>query len=361
MDIMKQANPKPWANEVTNEAQLLSQALNILTDIPNLTVKKIVSEPKHFDRGIDLMIELGNRQRNFKVVIEAKASGEPAILRRSAAWLKNMLAQTKCDYGILVAPYVSDEGALICHDMGIGFVDLSGNCLLNLEGLYVERTGFANKFKKPREIQSLFSPKSSRVVRCLLSDPTKTWTLKALSSETGVSIGLIHRIATALEHNLFAEKRPGGFQLEDPARLLEAWREEYQRRPRKWERYVMRTASVEECIEKLKAAALQKGVRYALSGPSGASLVAAYLNPNLLHVYVDTLKSEFLEELNVYPIMSEGNFLIRVVEQENEFIGSREVKGAYVVSDLQLYLDLWAMGGRGQEAAEELRRQRLSF
>ena len=30
-------------------------------------------------------------------------------------------------------------------------------------------------------------------------------------------------------------------------------------------------------------------------------------------------------------------------------------------SDLQLYLDLWAIGGRGQEAAEELRRDRLRF
>jgi hypothetical protein len=48
-----------------------------------------------------------------------------------------------------------------------------------------------------------------------------------------------------------------------------------------------------------------------------------------------------------------------VVEQENEFIGSRDVKGICIVSDLQLYLDLWAMGGRGQEAAEELRRARL--
>jgi hypothetical protein len=358
---MKSPSSKPISFTLANEARLLNQALSTLREIPNLTVKEVVPEPKHLDHGIDLSIELRLRQKKFKVAVEAKASGEPAVLRRSAAWLKNLLNQTKYDYGLLVAPYVSAEGALICRDMGIGFVDLSGNCLLNLDGLYVERTGFSNKFRKPRELQSFFSPKSSRVIRCLLSDPNRTWTLKGLSGETGVSIGLIHRIATALKSNLFAEKRSGGFQLEDPARLLEAWREEYQRRPRKWGRYVIRTGSVEDCIEKLKAAALQNGVRYALSGPSGASLVSAYLNPSLLHVYVDILKSEFLEELNAYPIMSEGNLLIRVVEQENEFIGSREVKGIYIVSDLQLYLDLWSMGGRGQEAAEEFRRQRLNF
>ncbi|MGH7794940.1 MAG: type IV toxin-antitoxin system AbiEi family antitoxin [Candidatus Binatia bacterium] len=358
---MKYASSKPTTFRATNEASLLSQALNTLREIPNLTVKEIVPKPKHLDHGIDLSIELRHRQKKFKFAIEAKSSGEPAVLRRSAAWLKNILAQTKYDYGLIVAPYVSAEGALICRDMGIGFVDLSGNCLLSLDDFYVERTGFANKFRKPRELRSLFSPRSSRVVRCLLSNPNRTWTLKGLSGETGVSIGLIHRIATALEHNLFAEKRPGGFRLEDLARLLETWREEYQRRPHKWGRYVIRTGSVEDCVEKLKAAALQKGVRYALSGPSGAFLVAAYLNPSLVHVYVDIVKKEFLEELNAYPIMSEGNFLIRVVEQENEFIGSREVKGVCIVSDLQLYLDLWAMGGRGQEAADELRRQRLNF
>jgi hypothetical protein len=346
---------------IMKEVNLVKQALHTLQDIPNLKVREVSSEPTHFDHPIDLIAELQLRHKKFKVAVEAKSSGEPSTLRRSAAWLKNVLEHTKFAYGIIVAPYVSREGALICRDMGIGFVDLSGNCLLNLDDIYVERTGFSNKFRKPREIQSLFSPKSSRVIRCLLSEPTRTWTLKGLSSETGVSIGLIHRVAVALQDNLFAEKKSGGIQLEDPARLLEAWREEYQRRPRKWARYVVRTGSIENWMPKVKSAALQNGIRYSLTGPSGASLISAYLNPTLVHVYVDVLKSEFLESLNAYPITSEGNFLIRVVEQENEFIGSREVKDLYIVSDLQLYLDLWSMGGRGQEAAEELRRDRLNF
>jgi hypothetical protein len=194
-----------------------------------------------------------------------------------------------------------------------------------------------------------------------LSDPSRVWTLKALATETGVSIGLIHRIATALESNLFANKELRAFKLEDPARLLEALREEYSRRAPKWMRYVFRVGSVEESVTRLKTAALQHGVRYALSGPSGASLISPYLTPTVVHLYVDVLKQEFLEELKVDPVRSEGNLLIRVVEQENEFIGSREVNGVYVVSALQLYLDLWAMGGRGQEGAEELRRERLHF
>lgn len=343
------------------ETELITGALEILKSIPNLEIKQVHAESGQATYKPDFSFLVRYGQKKFKVAGEVKASGEPSLLRRSAAWLKNLLTKTKHDYAVIIAPFISREGAAICRDLGVGFVDLSGNCLLSVEGLYIERTGHPNKFKKPREIQSLFSPKSSRVIRCLLSDPRRIWTLKGLAIETGVSIGLIHRIATALENNLFAKKELRAFRLEDPARLLEAWREEYYRRAPKWARYVAKVGSVEELVTKLKMAAIHHGVRYALSGPSGASLISPYLTPTMVHFYVDVLKQEFLDEPRVDRVPSEGNLLIRVVEQENEFIGSREVKGIYVVSDLQLYLDLWAMGGRGQEAAEELRRERLQF
>jgi hypothetical protein len=342
-------------------SELPTRALEILKAIPNLEIKQVHAEPAHAPYKLDFSFLMAYGQKKSKVAAEVKRSGEPSVLRRSAAWLKDVLTKTKHDYGVIIAPFISREGASICREFGVGFIDLSGNCLLSLPGLYVERTGYPNTFKKPREIQSLFSPKSSRVIRCLLSDPTRLWTLKGLAIETGVSIGLIHRIATALETNLFAKKELRAFKLEDPARLLEAWREEYYRRSPKWGRYIVRAGSIKESVARLKTAATHHGVRYALSGPSGASFLSSYLTPTAVHLYVDVLKKEFLEEIKADPVSSEGNLLIRVVEQENEFIGSRQVKGFYIVSDLQLYLDLWAMGGRGQEAAEELRRERLHF
>ena len=356
--ILKNKN-SPSRSARALEAELITEALESLRSVPNLEIEQIgaVRTPDHPD--FSFAVKLG--QKKFKVLLEVKHTGEPSILRRSGAWLKDLLTKTKHDYAVIIAPFISREGAVICRGLGVGFIDLSGNCLINLQGLYIERTGYPNKFKKPREIQSLFSPKSSRVIRCLLSDPIRVWTLKGLAIETGVSIGLIHRIATALENNLFAKKELRAFKLEDPARLLEAWREEYHRKAPKWARYVVRIGTIEELVTELKTAAMHHGVRYALSGPSGASLVFSYMTPTVVHFYVDVLREEFLDELKVNPVPSEGNLLIRVVEQENEFIGSREVKGVYVVSDLQLYLDLWAMGGRGQEAAEELRRERFHF
>ena len=358
--ILKAGDLLPRLTKGT-EGSDLKGALTVLEAVPNLGIKQLSAESRQVDHGPDFYLQLSFGQKKFKVAVELKATGEPSVLRRSAAWLKNLLARTKSDYAIIVAPFISREGMEICRDLGLGFVDLSGNCLLSLDGLYVERAGNPNKFKKPREIQNLFSPKSSRAIRCLLSDPKRSWTLKGLATETGVSIGLIHRIATALENNFFAKKEIGAFKLEDPARLLEAWREEYYRRAPKWGRYVVKAASIKDSLTKIKTAAIQQGVRYAFTGPSGASLIASYLTPTAIHLYVDVSRQEFLEKIKADQVSSEGNLLIRVVEQENEFIGSRQVKGFYVVSDLQLYLDLWAMGGRGQEAAEELRRKRLRF
>jgi len=358
---MKQLAPIFKRPLVAKQDQLITGVLHVLKAVPNLVVNQIVPASKHLDHGFDFTLQLESGAKKFKVAAEIKHSAEPSILRRSAVWLKGQVTETKHDYGMIIAPFVSSEGAAICNDFGIGFVDLSGNCLLSLDGLYIERTGFPNRFRKPREIQSLFSPKSSRVIRCLLSDPNRAWTLKGLSTETGVSIGLIHRLAIALENNLFAEKKLGAFKLEDPARLLEAWREEYYRRAPRWVRYVVKAGSIKESLTKLRSAAVHHGVRYAFTGPCGASLISPYLTPTVVHIYVDVLKNEFLEEIKADQVSSEGNMLVRVVEQENEFIGSRQVKGIYVVSDLQLYLDLWAMGGRGQEAAEELRRERLKF
>lgn len=346
----------------TGEAiALITEAIQILRPVPNLEIEEVDPEPAPAGNQLDFSFLVSYGHKKFKIAGEVKSSGEPSVLRRSAAWLKDLVTKTEHDYAVIIAPFISREGTEICRELGVGFIDLSGNCLFNLEGLYIERTGYPNKFKNPREIQSLFSPKSSRVIRCLLSDPARAWTLKGLAVETGVSIGLIHRIATALESNLFAKKDIRAFKLEDPARLLEAWREEYYRRAPKWARYVVGGGAVEGAMSKLDAAAIRCGIRYAISGPSGALLVFSDIPPTAVYLYVDALKQEFLQEIEADRVSSEGNLLIRIVEQENEFIGSREVKGLDVVSDLQLYLDLWAMGGRGQDAAEELRRECFHF
>src|SRR3990167_1380963 len=148
--ILKNRSSTSGSAKAAAANELITGALESLRAMPNLKIKQIgaVRTPDHPDFSI--IITFG--QRKFKVVAEVKASGEPSLLRRSAAWLKDLVTKTKHNYALIIAPFISKEGAEICRDLGVGFIDLSGNCLLSLDGLYIERTGCPNKFKKPREI-----------------------------------------------------------------------------------------------------------------------------------------------------------------------------------------------------------------
>jgi hypothetical protein len=102
-------------------------------------------------------------------------------------------------------------------------------------------------------------------------------------------------------------------------------------------------------------------VRYAFTGPAAASLLVPHLMVSGIHCYVDALKPDLLHALKADPIPSGGNLWFNVIQREDIFLGSHRIEGLYVVSDIQMYLDLCALGGRGEEAAQTLREQRLRF
>jgi hypothetical protein len=49
-----------------------------------------------------------------------------------------------------------------------------------------------------RATKNIFEPKSSRVIRILLSNPGKPWTLRELAVEAGTSLGHTYAVCSAL-------------------------------------------------------------------------------------------------------------------------------------------------------------------
>ena len=92
---------------------------------------------------------------------------------------------------------------------------------------------------------------------------------------------------------------------------------------------------------------------YATTALAGAWLVAPYVRPVDLHFYVpDQATAENIAgQLGLNPIPREGNIKLVVPYDEGVFYGSREVKGVEVVSNIQLYVDLFNYPSRGEEAA----------
>jgi hypothetical protein len=93
--------------------------------------------------------------------------------------------------------------------------------------------------------------------------------------------------------------------------------------------------------------------RFALTGFSGASFIYPYVNNYNLSLYVDDVDFWF-SRLELKRVDSgENAFLIKPYD-EGVFYNCQKFNNIPVVSNIQLYLDLKTMGGRGQDAAEEL-------
>jgi len=330
-------------------------------EIPDLAVTR--RKPSSGEGGPpDFQFQLRRGDQRAVLLIEAKTSAEPRIVANWLARLPKPRDWPEGYYTILCAPYVSNAVAEMLKSHRIGYVDLSGNCWLDLGFLFVERRGHPNRFKAPKEQQNLFTARASRILRTLLENPAKKWTLQELAQKAGVSLGLVHRVAKALEERLFAEKRRGQFTLDDPGGLLHAWRSFYIGQRFRWQRcYWPMAQDVRTGMQEIAESAREVEARYAFTGPAAASLLVPYLAVSGIHCYVDALKPGLLDALKADLIPSGGNLWFNVVQREDIFLGSHQIEGVNVVSDVQMYLDLCALGGRGEEAAETLRERRLHF
>jgi hypothetical protein len=346
-------------NSIIGEAE--KYLARFLAEIPDLAVLKGKSSSGEGVRP-DLQFQLRRGGQRVVLLIEVKTSAEPRIVLDWVSRLRKPRDWPPGHYTILCAPYISPAAAKILKSCQIGYVDLSGNCWLNLGFLIVERSGQPNRFKARREQQSLFAARTSRILRTLLENPGKEWTLQELAHKAGVSLGLVHRVAKALEERLFAEKRWGQFTLQDPGGLLDAWRSFYIGQRFRWQRYYWPMAQdVRTGMQEIAESAREVEVLYAFTGPAAASLLVPYLAVSGIHCYVEALKPDLLHALKADPIPSGGNLWLNVIQRKEIFLGSHQIQGLYVVSDIRIYLDLCALGGRGEEAAETVRKRRFRF
>ncbi len=332
-----------------------------LAEIPDLAVTKGGPAAKEGVRP-DFQVELRRGDQTATLLVEVKPVAEPRVVDNWMARLPNSRDWAHGHYPVLCAPYVSPRVAEMLKSRRVGYIDLSGNCWLDLGFLFLDRSGHPNRFKKPKEQQLLFSPRASRILHTLLENPAKEWTLQELAQTAGVSLGLVHRVTKALEERLFAEKRRGRFGLDDPRGLLDAWRSFYVGKRIRWQRYYWPALQdVRAGMQEIAKSAKSVDVRYAFTGPAAASLLVPYLMISGIHCYVDALKPDLLDALRAEPLPSNGNLWFNVIQAEEVFAGSHQIEGLYVVNDVQVYLDLCSLGGRGEEAAEALREKLLRF
>lgn len=301
--------------------------------------------------------------RAFKILVEVKSNGNPRVLRQTTTQLKTYMKSiddSSKTYPIVAAPYISETGMDLCKEEGVGCFDLAGNCFISFGSIYIESRGFKNAEPSTRSIKSIFSPKSSRISRVLLSDVKKWWKIQELAKEARVSIGLASRIKNRLLEEELAVEDGKSVKVKSPKSLLTAWVENYSYRKNKvQEYYTLNDPRISETT--IQVYCKEQNIDCALGLFSGASRVAPHVRFNKIFMYVDGDLDKTARENDLKPVSSGANVVFLRPYDKAIFMNCKEIDGLKVVSNIQLYLDLKTYKGRGEEAADFLLKMKMEL
>ena len=190
------------------------------------------------------------------------------------------------------------------------------------------------------------------IIRVLLNEKDKKLKLRELASIAKVSLGMTVKIVNALEASGHLEKKRG-IKILNYEKLLKSW--SYTISIKENKKIEFLAAERPQYLIK-KISQLLKEETYAFTLFSATEIIAPYVAPNKIHLYILKEKEKNISKIFMKEGMmpaEEGNIICYLVDEQH-FYGSREVRGIKIISLSQLYVDLLSYGGRGEEAAEQI-------
>lgn len=215
-----------------------------------------------------------------------------------------------------------------------------------------------------KEMKAVFSDKASLILRKMLREPQRRWVVRDFTESPKIGIGWVAQILDYLEQLGYVEREKRGPKsytiLTNREKLLEDWLREYS--------FSLNTISsfyspAPNILPRIKAYLKQVklGDQYALTLSTGANLVAPYVKNPDIYLYLKIGEKEKLildmrQRLDLKELVRGGNVhIVRPYYKESIFFNLQKVKGYNIVSNLQLYLDLYHFKPRGLEHAKYLR------
>lgn len=337
----------------------------LLEKVPIIQIEGIEHEAASGHWEPDLIVRLLVDGRRHLLVCEYKSNGQPRYARSALLELRDYVEQRAPHATpVFMAPYISAAVRQLCEEKGVGYLDLQGNTRIAFGGVFIERMVAEKPAAEQRELKSLFRPKSAQVLRAMLREPGRSWRVTELAATSGVSLGHVSNVRTGLIDREWARTSAGGLLLSEPDALLDAWRDSY-------------TAPAGERMRfytPLHGTALEDAARSALGahGGPGHAVFASFSAARWLAPYGRTgthyffANHEGLQKLQAAlkftPAAKGENVVVTLPKDAGLLADTVEpAPGAVCTSLVQTYLDLFIAGERGAEAAEHLRRERLSW
>jgi hypothetical protein len=251
---------------------------------------------------------------------------------------------------LLVAPFLSVATQRRLRELGLNYLDLTGNVRLAVgrPGLFIETAGAT---KDPAPVpgtgRSLKGPKAGRLVRTLCDFPPP-FTLSQLASRAGIDSGYASRLVTWLAREDLLNRRPRGpIDAVDIGGLIRRWADDYQVLGSNVVASFLDARGISNLTQRLP----QLGVRYAVTGSLAASLLAPVAPPRLAMVYVAAVEP-VVEALKLRPADAGVNVMLLLPFDEIVFERTSQIQGLTLAAPSQVAADLLGSPGRGPNEAE---------
>jgi len=214
-----------------------------------------------------------------------------------------------------------------------------------------------------RLVHNIFEPKATRILRALLIAPQHNWTIRGLAKEVEISPGYTHAVISTLIDLGYVARTGHLIKTVNPTVLLKRWAAYHQYD--KINTFLEYYTFEREVYRFIRQLSRIKSPNYALTALAGASLIAPHVRPVDVHIYVKR-KDEatvLATSLNLQPIPKGGNVKFVIPYDEgvlygqqtaNLLVRTKKEGKVNVVSNVQLFVDLYNYPARGMEAAEHL-------
>ncbi len=303
------------------------------------------------------------RERGARALLELKVDRQRLVfevefkLTPSAREVERLAERGGTRPGLLIAPSLSEVMVAHCRDRGLSCVDLNGRQWIRAEGVLVDRKPSEDRRYRPALTPpDAFQPKSSRLVRALLSQPDRTWSQGELGERTGLSPGLVSRLVRHLVNEGFVAQDRRTLRVARAGALLDAWaaRDDWAKRTTV-RQYSLLEAEVEAVARKL-VKTWPTGEPLVFTQWFAANLRHPYTIPPLVSAYVTRFPGESIEhELRARQVADGGNLWLVAPQDDGVFRETQRAGEFTLACDAQLYLDLLDAGWRGPEQAKALR------
>lgn len=337
------------------EADIFEKGLlafkNCLSVVPSLMIESI--EEVTDKAGPDYRVTVQGAGFKQIIYLEIKTLGTPKSAREATNLLLRRYQTEPMIYGVLVVPFISARSAAICKEAGIGYVDLSGNCSIVFQQVFISRENMGNQYPFKTSLSSIYSPKSERILRVLLGYPYQIWKSIDLAREAQVSLGMITQVSKKLIEEEWLNKTPKGISLTQPEKLLADWINNYTiKRNLLNNYYSLKSLQDVEC--EIADTCGKLNIPYALTGFSASNRLAPMVRGQRAMIYVSHSIELVAEKVGLKPVESGANIILIQPYDDGVLWNAKPIDDLQISNPVQVYLDLKRYPGRGEEAADFL-------